>query len=290
METLNVLESIKGKGKDPILFNYVLQIDAAEYLEGDHYFVDKTCFCHVTLPQALYLIRHSHFSIGALVVTPNKHFRAIEELRNEARIRSIPFILFSLKFDQRVRDMAIELKTDDYQWGVLTLPQNYIDFMKRLKRFQFDFRGTTGKRKSIKTSFWKRCLDILISSLLLFLLSPTMIIIALIIKAGSRGPVLNVFQQAGYGYKIFNTYEFRTDTQRGNGNHWAVQFGEFLRESGLSKLPEIINVLKGDISLVGGKPLSLNEAAKLTTDKNAIRLLSTPGLTGLWGVGKYKFN
>jgi lipopolysaccharide/colanic/teichoic acid biosynthesis glycosyltransferase len=54
----------------------------------------------------------------------------------------------------------------------------------------------------------------------------------------------------------------------------------------LNKLPELFNVVKGDLCLVGERPFSLTEAAKLTTDKSAAKLLATPGLTGLWGIRK----
>ena len=117
---------------------------------------------------------------------------------------------------------------------------------------------------------------------MLLLLAPILTIVAAIIKIGSHGPLLNVFQRAGHCYKIIDVYEFRTSVNPQDPNCWAARFGHFLKESGLCKLPELINVLKGDISLVGDKPLSLNEAAKLTTDKVAIKLLYTPGLTGLW--------
>ncbi|HTH55938.1 MAG TPA: sugar transferase [Cyclobacteriaceae bacterium] len=283
MENLNFLQSII-RGKELTHFSYVLQVDVSEYLEGDHHFIEKTCFCHVSLQQAKYLICDSGLSIEAVVVSPSRRLSAIAELRNEARKRSIPFILFSLKFEQSVKDLAIELKTEDYQCGVLNLPLGYINFMKRLKRFNEGFRKA-GKRKQVKINVGKRSVDVLVSCSLLLLLSPIFVLIAAFIKLGSRGPILDVFQKAGHSYKIFDVYEFRTDVEH-EYYSWAPWFGSLLRKSGLYKLPELINVLKGDISLVGEKPLNLNEAAKLTTDKIAIRLLSTPGLTGLWSASK----
>lgn len=286
MENLHFLQSMV-KGKDLAHFNYVLQVDVSEYLEGDHHFVEKTCFCHVSLLQAKYLICQSGLSIEAVVVLPIHRFSAIEELRNDAKKRSIPFILYSLKFEQAVKDLAIELKTDDYQYGVLNLPLGYIDFMKRLKRFNRSDRKPRGVHRSFVAMVWKRCFDILVASFLLLSLSPVFALVAAIIKIWSRGPVLNVFQRAGYCYRIFDVYEFRTDIGL-KGNSGASRFGDFLKKSGLSKLPELINLLKGDFSLVGDEPLRLSEAAKLTTDKIAIRLLSTPGLTGSWGVGRQR--
>lgn len=284
MSNRNVLQSML-KQKDPILFNYVLQIDVSEYLEGDHYFIEKTCFCHVSLQQARHLICDSGLFIEAVVISPLNRFSAIKELREEARKRSIPFILYSLKFEQYIKDMAIELKTDDYQYGLLSLSLDYLDFMKRLKRFRYARMKSDSKHTPAKISMPRRCLDILGSTLLLLVLSPLLLVIATILKIGSTGSLFKKTAQAGYCYKIFDAYEFQTPLEGGD-KYWVVRFGALLQESGLNKLPALFNVLKGDLSLVGDKPLSPDEAAKLTTDKIAIRLLKTPGLTGSLGIGK----
>jgi len=284
MENLNFLTSML-KGKHLAHYTYVLRIDVSEYLEGDHYFVEKTCFCHVSLPQAKFMICESGLLVEALVISSYLRFSAIEELRNETKKRSIPFILFSLKFEQHVKDMAIELRADDYQCGVLNLPLDYIGFMKRLKHFKCCLHRNKARHGLTVTAILRRCFDILGSTFLLLVLSPVMAVIAAIIKAGSDGPLFVLSQKAGYSYKVFDLYEFRTYTDQ-DANSLASRFGEFLYKSGLSKLPEIINVLKGDLSLIGEPPLSLNEAAKFTNDKIAMRLLSTPGLTGMWGLSK----
>jgi len=159
----------------------------------------------------------------------------------------------------------------------------------------------------------KRGGDILLSSLLLLILSPVFLIIAVLIKLESRGSVFYVSKRAGKHYQIFNFIKFRTmvtgaDKKVGElmnmnqyGHHDEAEYpiffklkddprvtriGKFLRNTSLDELPQLINVLKGDMSLVGNRPLPLYEAATLTTDKYAARFLAPAGITGLWQIKK----
>jgi len=190
-----------------------------------------------------------------------------------------------------------------------------VEFLKKVKRhhhknivaqnIEISNGGITGKR-----SFGKRVFDIVVSSILIILLSPILILIALIIKLESKGPILYVAQRAGRGYKIFNFYKFRTmvkgaDEQVGQLSHLnqyngvdeggpvffkvsndprITKVGAFLRNTSLDELPQLFNVLLGDMSLVGNRPLPLYEAATLTTDEWAARFLAPAGITGLWQI------
>jgi len=173
-----------------------------------------------------------------------------------------------------------------------------------------------------KIKLWalKRTFDILVSGTALFFLSPIMLLVALAIKLESKGPVFYISKRAGSGYKIFNFYKFRSmrvgadaelaklahlnqygEQSAENGkpaeNGSSVFFklkndprvsklGQFLRDTSLDELPQLINVLKGDMSLVGNRPLPLYEAEKLTKDQIAWRFLAPAGITGLWQVTK----
>ncbi len=156
----------------------------------------------------------------------------------------------------------------------------------------------------------KRSLDILISFMAIILLAPVFLIIALAIRIESKGNVIYVSKRAGMGYRIFNFYKFRTmfpgadviRTEIKHLNQYAdssiVPFfkvkddpritgvGRFLRNTSLDELPQLFNVLLGDMSLVGNRPLPLYEAANLTTDKLSRRFLAPAGMTGLWQVQK----
>ncbi len=158
----------------------------------------------------------------------------------------------------------------------------------------------------------KRLTDIVLSSLLIFFLSPLLLIIAAIIKLNSSGPVFSNAYRAGRGYRIFKLYKFRTmkvgaermvtslshlNCYAQNGNRVffkmkndprVTSMGSFLRNTSLDELPQLFNVLKGDMSLVGNRPLPLYEAAGLTTDEWADRFLAPAGLTGLWQIRKNK--
>jgi lipopolysaccharide/colanic/teichoic acid biosynthesis glycosyltransferase len=158
----------------------------------------------------------------------------------------------------------------------------------------------------------KRAFDILISSIALLLASPLFILVALAIKLESKGPIFYISKRAGRGYKIFNFYKFRTmyvdadkkiadfsHLNQYNANKEAgpvffkisndpriTKTGAFLRNNSIDELPQLLNVLLGDMSLVGNRPLPLYEAVTLTTDEWATRFMAPAGITGLWQIKK----
>ncbi|MDP9040483.1 MAG: sugar transferase [Bacteroidota bacterium] len=157
---------------------------------------------------------------------------------------------------------------------------------------------------------FKRVVDLIVSFVLLIIFSPLFILIALVIRVESRGNIFYVSKRAGKGYRIFNFYKFRTmfpdaDQHRLqyahlNQYHYSgltsffkidndprvTRVGKFLRNTSLDELPQLFNVLSGDMSLVGNRPLPLYEAENLTTDALARRFLAPAGMTGLWQVQK----
>lgn len=157
----------------------------------------------------------------------------------------------------------------------------------------------------------KRSFDILASSIAILLLSPLFLIVALMVKFGSKGPVFYAAPRAGKGYRIFKFYKFRTmivdadkkveqlshlnqyDNKENGPSFFKIsndpritKVGAFLRNSSLDELPQLFNVFLGDMSLVGNRPLPLYEAATLTTDEYAARFMAPAGITGLWQVKK----
>lgn len=155
---------------------------------------------------------------------------------------------------------------------------------------------------------FKRLLDIVLSSLLLLLVSPLLVLIAIAIKLESKGPVFYTSKRAGRWYRVFSFYKFRTmvvnadsmihdlkymNEYRDNKTSFffklkddprVTRVGKFLRKTSLDELPQLINVLKGDMSIVGNRPLPLYEAQTITVDKSAKRFFATAGITGLWQV------
>ncbi|HSC20818.1 MAG TPA: sugar transferase [Solirubrobacterales bacterium] len=151
----------------------------------------------------------------------------------------------------------------------------------------------------------KRGLDIAGSALLLTILSPVLIAIAIAIKLDSRGPVF--FRQLRDGrrqqpflmIKFRSMYrdadqrkkQFETENEATDGVMFKIKrdprvtgVGRFLRSTSLDELPQLINVLKGDMSLVGPRPLILEESRHAAQSWHARRLDLRPGITGLWQV------
>jgi lipopolysaccharide/colanic/teichoic acid biosynthesis glycosyltransferase len=133
----------------------------------------------------------------------------------------------------------------------------------------------------------KRGFDILVSGILLLILAIPMFVIALLIRFALGPPILFVGQRPGLHGRIFTMYKFRTmtDAVDDNGNllpdeERLTRFGRFLRSTSLDELPELFNVLKGDMSLVGPRPLLPEYLDRYDPDQ-ARRHEVRPGLTGL---------
>lgn len=199
----------------------------------------------------------------------------------------------------------------------------------------------------------KRVFDIVVSGTILLLLSPLMLLVALLVKLESPGPIFYISKRVGTGYQIFNFLKFRSMRQNADKElskiktlnqyvelskdeepiftklHDSVdkhleedpgmmmtdegvlsegeaikykraknkgtfvkvkddpritRVGKIIRNTSIDELPQLINVLKGDMSLVGNRPLPLYEAEKLTTDAWSLRFMAPAGITGLWQV------
>ncbi len=147
---------------------------------------------------------------------------------------------------------------------------------------------TTTPRWSPYRSVVKRLVDLAVSVPLLLLASPAMLLLALLIKLDSHGPVFFVQERLGRYGTTFPTFKFRTMTDRKRTSHAEVlpghsevtRVGNWLRRFKLDELPQLLNIVRGDMSLVGPRPALPEHIA----DYNASglqRLLERPGLTGL---------
>ncbi|GAB3538488.1 hypothetical protein GCM10027443_33540 [Pontibacter brevis] len=207
-----------------------------------------------------------------------------------------------------------------------------------------------------KTRFGKRIFDIVVALIALICLSPLFLIVAILIKLESKGPVFYYSYRVGTGYRIFKFWKFRSMRQNadqllnsikelnqyqsssgktytlqasicdacaaaGNGcqnqlvdkkgklicekefqqarklqdgsafikianDPRVTRIGSFIRNTSIDELPQLYNVLRGDMSIVGNRPLPLYEAEKITTDQFAARFIAPAGITGLWQVSK----
>ena len=133
----------------------------------------------------------------------------------------------------------------------------------------------------------KRLLDIILSLLGLIIALPIFLIVSLLVLIFLGHPIIFKQKRPGKDEKIFTLYKFRTMTDKkdknGNllpDNQRLTKFGKFLRKTSLDELPEFINILKGDMSFIGPRPMLIRDMVFF--DKKIMqRQLVTPGLTGL---------
>ena len=138
--------------------------------------------------------------------------------------------------------------------------------------------------------FFKRCLDLILSIIGLILLSPLFIIICIWIKCDSKGPVFFKQKRVGRNKKLFGIYKFRTmytDTPSEMPTHllndpdrFITKAGHFLRKTSLDELPQIINIIKGEMSIIGPRPALWNQEDLIKERDQYGANNLRPGLTG----------
>jgi lipopolysaccharide/colanic/teichoic acid biosynthesis glycosyltransferase len=236
-------------------------------------------------------------------------YALFDYVQNLQSLKNVPFIAVSTTADKDQRIKAHEKGLDDFY----IFPVNSNDLYNRIKFLQ-QFkkeRANYSKEQLVpktETSITKRLIDIVVSSISLIILSPLFLIVAILIKLDSKGPVFYISKRAGKGYKIINFYKFRTMYRNADQELKRVlhlnsypesssfikikndpritRVGRWLRNTSIDELPQLINVLIGDMSLVGNRPLPLYEAERLTKDQLAKRFLAPAGITGLWQISK----
>jgi exopolysaccharide biosynthesis polyprenyl glycosylphosphotransferase len=150
----------------------------------------------------------------------------------------------------------------------------------------------------------KRAIDVLVSAGGLALLSPVLLLIAIAVRLDGRGPVIFAQERFGYNKRRFRMYKFRTmiadaerlqetleDRNEAAGPVFKIRddprvtrVGKFLRKTSLDELPQLWNVLRGDMSLVGPRPLPLRDVHRFSESWLMRRFSVRPGVTGLWQV------
>ncbi|MGV2883334.1 sugar transferase [Paenibacillus taichungensis] len=143
------------------------------------------------------------------------------------------------------------------------------------------------------TEVMKPFIDFVIAAVLLLITSPVMLVAAIMIKFDSKGPV--IFRQERYGKNgvKFNIYKFRTmrtDAPKYSASPTTsndpriTRLGRLLRKTSLDELPQLLNIIKGDMSFVGPRPEQKRIVEESYTDLERRRFLVKPGITGLWQV------
>ena len=243
-------------------------------------------------------------------------FALVQRLKNNFLFNGVIIVLISLSNDKELKLNAMRLKVHDFY----IYPFSMSDLRERLN-FLVKFKLIKPKLTEIsrevdmeyRMPLGKRLIDVSVSGIMLLLLSPILLAIAIAVKFGSKGPIIYKSKRVGTGYKVFDFYKFRsmrTDADKmlielSTKNQYAnedggtkaafvkikddprvTKLGNFLRNSSLDELPQLFNILVGDMSLVGNRPLPVYEAEMLTSNEWSMRFLGPAGLTGLWQITK----
>lgn len=241
-------------------------------------------------------------------------------LKDRPKFMSIPLIYNSKILSSEGVDLLRSTDLVDEIMDVYSIGEKLykkVAFLKKVKNYPpapyFKRMDNIEKATEFMKSgqLVKRVLDIIFSLAVLIVCLPVFIIIIIAIKIDSKGPIVFKSLRAGKNYKIFKFYKFRTMVLYADSmteevfhlnnystNEKGISFlkiendprvtrvGRFLRKTSLDELPQMLNVLLGDMSLVGNRPLPLKEAESLVTNDYVERFLAPAGITGLWQISK----
>lgn len=265
-----------------------------------------------------YLMTQSLSSVPeVLLLEVDEHgecFKLIEKVRSNPVLQNLIVVLLAENADTACLQRAKQLKVHD----LYLAPYPILDIHERLA-FLVKFRHIKPTLKTIAESSFtgyklplaKRLFDIVFASALILMLLPLFVIVAILIRLESRGPIVYKSKRVGTGYKIFDFYKFRSmypdadkrlaelaayNQYSGEGDQPAfiklkndpriTRMGRIIRKTSIDELPQLFNILKGDMSTVGNRPLPLYEAELLTSNEWTWRFLAPAGLTGLWQVSR----
>lgn len=244
-------------------------------------------------------------------------FSIVKKIKSNPLTSGLIIVLIAEEHDHQLRMRSIKAKVHDlyfcpYDVENLKDRLNFLIKFKLIKPKIEQLSIIKKPKDEYKIPTAKRIFDLFSSSVILICAFPFLIVIAILIKLDSKGPIFYVSKRVGTGYKIFDFYKFRSmkvNADRelkslselnqyaddGSGVNAFVKIkndprvtklGNFLRNTSLDEVPQLINVLKGDMSLVGNRPLPLYEAEMLTSNEWSLRFLGPSGLTGLWQISK----
>jgi sugar transferase (PEP-CTERM system associated) len=240
--------------------------------------------------------------LGAPVINPGV-IGTIEDIPSIVRGRSVDRVVVSLA-DARGKlpmEKLLEMKLDGVTFDHLASVYEELTgkiAVENLRPSWFVFSAGFRKSRLLQTA--KRCLDVFAALLGLLLTAPVMALVALAVRWTSAGPVLYRQERVGQHGRVFTVLKFRSmrqDAEATSGAVWArkndsrvTPVGRFLRRSRLDELPQLMNVLTGDMSLVGPRPERPEFVTQLTQQipfygqRHVIR----PGLTG-WAQVRYTY-
>lgn len=281
-----------------------------------HFYINKTD----TLEQLFnYLENQSILTLpDAILIEADPEgecFTFIEKQKKNPLWRELIIVLIDPQKNSEWKSRALNLKIHDYY--IMPFPVEHLverlNFLVKFKLIKPQLEILENADVVYNLPFIKRLFDITVSSIGIILLSPILIITALLIRLDSKGPIIYKSKRVGTGYNIFDFYKFRSMLNDADNqleelselNHYNLveenepgkaafvklrddpritRFGNFIRRTSIDELPQLYNVLKGDMSLVGNRPLPLYEAEMLTSYEWSLRFMGPSGVTGLWQI------
>ena len=242
-------------------------------------------------------------------------------IRDQVRLSGVVLIYNAARLDEaaiqfvrqnQLVDEVSEINSEDIDYT------RKIHFLKKInsrpRRLTISWnslnRGIPGQIRQMTPM--KRTLDVVLAVAALVFLFPLFLLVAIAIRLESRGPVFYTSPRAGKGFRVFKFYKFRTmivgadkkiadlahlnqytQTSSSGASFLKIsndprvtRVGRILRKTSLDEIPQFMNVLKGDMSFVGNRPLPLYEASTLTTNESVERFMAPAGITGLWQIKK----
>lgn len=239
-----------------------------------------------------------------ILVEESKVLGNLAELRSLIDTRGVQDVIVALEPEQRDDLITITSQMDYPEISLKLLPDFYQlvgGLNKTNQIFGLPLVDILGNSMPLWERAVKRILDVVISALFLVVLSPVLLVTALAVALTSKGPIIYRQERVGRNGKVFTIFKFRTmvvDAEQESGPRWATdndprvtKAGYWMRKFHLDEVPQFINVLKGDMSLVGPRP---ERPFFVNRFKNEIplygrRLRVRPGITG-WAQVKWKYD
>ena len=241
-------------------------------------------------------IANDHHTNGIAEHLPNYgHLRDVERVIDEKNIQLV-VVALSKSEKEQVENIVNLLSEKDVE---IKIVPNALDILSGSVKMNNVLGAVLSDIRTGLMPQWqqniKQVMDTVVAVLGLVVLSPLFLYVMIKVKLSSPGPVIYSQERIGYKGRKFFIHKFRSmyDNAEKNGpllssrnDERITKWGRKMRKWRLDELPQLLNVLKGDMSIVGNRPLPLYEAATLTTNEWAERFMAPAGITGLWQIKK----